>query len=171
MGNKPSSALDEIIDAYQLECDLLVIARRTIDSDQMTILSGTGFIARPVHVAREDVRRLRARLDDVTVMALWTVFERYVLTHVMSQVRVGSATSSFDTLLEEHIAEQLEYSRFDELLDLFKADIDSRDVGDVKNVKKYRDWIAHRNPKRRAPAVIDPMTARAKLGDVMDQIV
>ena len=171
MKNKPSRALDEIIDAYHLECDLLTIARRAVDRGHVTILSGTGFIARSVDAGRADVRRLRARLDDVTVMALWVVFERHVLTHVMSQVRVGSATTTFDTSLEDHIAEKLEYSRFDELLDLYKSEIDARDVGDVKNVKKYRDWVAHRNPKRAPPAVIDPVTARAKLGDVMDQIV
>jgi hypothetical protein len=168
---KPSSALDEIIDAYHLECDLLKIARRAVDSGQVTILSGTGFIARSADAGRADVRRLRARLDDVTIMALWAVFERYVLTHVISQVRVGSASTPSDALLEDHIAEKLEYSRFDELLDLYKARIDARDVGDVKNVKKYRDWIAHRNPKRTPPAVVDPVTVRAKLGDVMDQIV
>jgi hypothetical protein len=60
-------------------------ARRSLDRDQVTILSGTGFIERPRAAARA--------------------------------------------------AEQLEYSRFDELLDLFKASIDARDVGDVKNVK------------------------------------
>jgi hypothetical protein len=61
-------------------------------------------------------------------------------------------------------------NRRDKLLDLYKGWLDSDTLGRIKQIKEYRDWISHRNPKRAKPAIIDPIAARAILGSVVDQI-
>lgn len=170
--SKPSCVLDDIVASNLLERDLLKIAARAIRVTNLSFLSGTGFVGRPVSESQSDVERLRSRLDEMTVVALWIEFERFVINHVMSQLSVSStAPAPFDAQLGAHVERQIEFARFDDLLNLYKGWVDSNELGRVKQIKEYRDWIAHRNPKRTAPAAVDPLTARAKLGDVMDQII
>jgi len=139
--SKPSSVLDDIVAAYGLERDLLKVARRAI------------------------------RVSEMTVMAVWIEFERFLIAHILLQVNVvKSALASFDLKLSEHVERQIEFSRMDDLLDLYRGSIDSSDLGLLKQIKDYRDWISHRNPKRPTPASVDPVRARAILGDVMDRL-
>ncbi|MFP4246156.1 MAG: hypothetical protein ACLFQ1_03160 [Halochromatium sp.] len=48
-------------------------------------------------------------------------------------------------------------------LDLLKPLIGSYNVGQAKQIKRYRDWVAHRNPHKPTPAKIDPEFTRALL--------
>ncbi|MDB5073284.1 MAG: hypothetical protein JWM87_4395 [Candidatus Eremiobacteraeota bacterium] len=171
MAPKASSVLDEIVAVYRLERDLLTIAARAIRKTAQPYLVGTGFVGRTVTDSQNDVERLRSRLDEMTVVALWIEFERFLVNHVLSQLHVlGTAPPPFDVQLGAHVEHQIEFSRFDDLLDLYKGWIDSNHIGNVKQIKDYRDWVSHRNPKRPTPAKVDPAQARAILGNVMDAI-
>jgi hypothetical protein len=118
-----------------------------------------------------DIERLRGRLDEMTVVAFWIEFERFIVAHITAQLSVAAAAhGDFVRHLEAHIERQIEFSRFDDLLDLYKGWMDSNDVGRVKQIKDYRDWINHRNPKRPTPIAVLPIVARRVLGNVMDQI-
>jgi hypothetical protein len=171
MTAKPSSALDGIVAAYVLEHDLLRVARNVIDRADVSLMGGTRFIGRAVNESREDIARLRKRLDEMTVLAMWSTFERFMISHVVSLVTIAPAASPpFDARLRDHVEHQLEFSKFDDLLELYKGSVDKDDIGRVRQIKQYRDWISHRNPKRLPPAIVHPVAARAALGDVMDQI-
>jgi hypothetical protein len=107
----------------------------------------------------------------MTVTALWIEFERYLIQDLVSRVEIRSSTMPpFDAKFAVHIDRQIEFSRFGELIDLYKGWVDSAMLGRVKQIKDYRDWISHRNPKRPKPAIIDPASARSILGSVMDEI-
>lgn len=171
MVRKASSVLDDILAVYRLERDLLKIAGRAIRKTERPYLVGTGFVGKTITDSQNDVERLRSRLDEMTVVALWIEFERFLVNHVMSQwAVVTTAPSPFGTQLGAHVERQIEFSRVDDLLDLYKGWIDSNEIGNVKQIKDYRDWVSHRNPKRPTPAKVDPAQARAILGDVMDAI-
>lgn len=64
----------------------------------------------------------------------------------------------------------VEYWRFDEILDLFKPDLDVDLVGRVKQIKRYRDWIAHRNTDKTVPSQAAPDAAFEVLTKVIRQI-
>ena len=49
------------------------------------------------------------------------------------------------------------------MLDMIKPMVGSDLAGQAKNIKKYRDWIAHRNPRKATPARIDLQTTRELL--------
>ncbi len=168
---KPSVALDGIVAAYLLEHDLLRVARRVIDRADVSLMGGTRFVGRAVGESRDDVTRLRKRLDEMTVLRFWSAFERFLISHAGSLVCIApSVPAPFNARLRDHVEHQLEFSRFDDLLELYKGWVDSEDIGRVRQIKRYRDWISHRNPKRLPPAIVHPVAARAILGDVMDQI-
>ena len=53
---------------------------------------------------------------------------------------------------QEAILKHLEYMRIDDILDSLKGVIDSNTVGFIKQIKSYRDWVAHgRNPEKPPP--------------------
>jgi hypothetical protein len=58
----------------------------------------------------------------------------------------------------------------DDLLDLFKSLVEVDKIGVAKQIKDYRDWIAHRNPKRLPPAQTEPRTAYSVLAAIIDAI-
>ncbi|ALM82475.1 hypothetical protein ASB57_05410 [Bordetella sp. N] len=72
--------------------------------------------------------------------------------------------------LAEKFKGEVEYWRFEEILDLFKPGLDADQIGQVKQIKKYRDWIAHRNTNRPAPMPATPKTAFQVLSQAADQI-
>ncbi len=64
----------------------------------------------------------------------------------------------------------VEYWKSDDVLDLFSKDIDAQLIGDAKNIKKHRDWIAHRNPRRPSPGAVTPAFAYKILSEVLERI-
>ncbi len=171
MKRNPSRTLDDIVSTYELELDLLGIAARALNSGDAGLLARTRFVGRQVKDSESDIERLRSRLDEMTVVALWVAFERFVIEHIGSSVSIsGGAPASFSDKLEAHVKRQLEYSRFGQILDLYKTWIDGGTIDRVKEIKQYRDWISHRNPKRPTPAEVLPGIVRRVLGDMMDAL-
>ena len=98
--------------------------------------------------------------DDLAIVALWAWFERYLIEFTQTKAEITSCSPvEFAQVLQARITQAIEYWRPDDLLDLFKTITDANQIGTAKQIKDYRDWIAHRNPKRRAPAQTDPATA------------
>jgi hypothetical protein len=44
-------------------------------------------------------------------------------------------------------------------------------LGDAKNVKRYRDWVAHRNERRGHNGKTDPKFAYNTLSQIVDAII
>jgi len=172
MGPKASQVLDDILARYLLELDLLKVAKQAILQSAFAVLSKTSFIGRSKTAAEADVRLLRDRLDEMTVVEIWIEFERFIVRHVFGTVTIASAAApiSFTTKLSDRIEREIEFARFDELLDLYKGWLDPNHVGLIKQIKDYRDWISHRNPKKTKPAVIEPITAHKLLSTAMDAL-
>jgi hypothetical protein len=70
----------------------------------------------------------------------------------------------------EKIVNAVEYWRIDEALDLIKPLVGSDLAGSAKSIKKYRDWIVHRNPRKPAPAKVDPQYAKEILKQITDTL-
>ena len=67
------------------------------------------------------------------------------------------------------IAQETDW-KIEDVLDLFKRDIDAQLIGDAKNIKKHRDWIAHRNPRRPSPGAVTPAFAYKILSEALAHI-
>ncbi len=64
----------------------------------------------------------------------------------------------------------MEYWKANDILDLFKVVLNPELIGRAKQVKKYRDWVAHRNPKKGQPTNVPPKSAFKILSCVIEQI-
>lgn len=172
MASKASHVLDDIVSQYELEKDLLKVAARAVRAADASLLVNTQFIGRSTSSAEMDLHMLRTRLGEMTVVALWIEFERFMVRHVMETITIAAsgAPASFVPKLTERIEHEVEFTKFDDLLDLYKGWLTPNDVGNIKQIKQYRDWISHRNPKKKKPAAIDPGPAKTLLARAMDTV-
>lgn len=100
----------------------------------------------------KSLRQVREELDDLAVLALFAAFERSVLDYLCS-VAVKAEQDVPTPLEAALVAEGLkDVDRWylGDVLDTYKVVVASDTVGDVKQVKEYRDWVAH--GKRESPA-------------------
>lgn len=115
---------------------------------------------------------MQRRLDDATVINLWAVFERSLIEHITaSWPGPTDRPEPFIVRLHEKAEREIERWRIEELLDLYKGWVGSETIGAVKQVKAYRDWVAHRNPRKAPSAVIRPEPAFGVVVAMMETVV
>ena len=67
----------------------------------------------------------------------------------------------------ERVDERTVRLKSDDILNMFKSLIDSDLIGQAKQVKQYRDWVAHRNISKGAPANVPPKKAYEILSEIL----
>ncbi len=72
---------------------------------------------------------------------------------------------SYETM-RKAISKNIEYWKIDEILDVLKVIIDPDLIGQAKQIKKYRDWVAHRNIKKKSPPNVVPERAYSVLAEI-----
>lgn len=99
--------------------------------------------------------------DDFAILSLWAIFERRLMTRLEDECRKMQdiLPSTFNQTVLNKVIDTVEFWRIDEALDLIKPLVGGDLVGQAKQIKRYRDWVAHRNPHKPIPAQIDPATA------------
>jgi hypothetical protein len=114
--------------------------------------------------ALRNLGKAKEELDDLTVLALFAVFEQELLQHLL--LTSEDVRSRVPARLQECLLTRafrgIERWPLDEVLDVYKATIDQDLVGLVKQVKDYRDWVAH-GKKGPPDASIDPSNAYERL--------
>jgi hypothetical protein len=156
-----TKALDDIWESYQTTLDCLQVASREISKGTLDALEKTGFLNTPVDVARQKIQTSRDTADDHVILSLWAVFERSLVAHLQNENRrlLSEPTTNLTRNIHQKIDEELEYWRTEDVLNIFKAAINPDLIGQAKQVKKYRDWVAHKNPKKLPPSNIPPEAA------------
>ncbi|WP_257834916.1 hypothetical protein [Burkholderia glumae] len=174
--NNPLAA---IFQSYVVAGDCLKVARRVLEApddrlspEQKTRLGrNTGFIGNTGAEADQALKGAKDQVTDLAILALFATFERVIIERVqLAKERIdGGQPQGYFGLLSKKFDDAVEYWRFEDILDLFENEVDGKTRGDVKQIKGYRDWIAHRNPKK-TPANITPEQAFATLTRVLETI-
>ncbi len=157
---------------YQVTKDCLKVTQRAVKNAQVRLLSGTDFVTAPPQTSAKRIQRSRLEWDEYVVLSLWVAFERSIVSFIQTKGRVilqEQPPSLADSLYAKYETE-VEYWKTDDVLDLLKGDINGRLLGDAKNIKKYRDWIAHRNPRQSPPGIVTPYFAYRVLSDILIQV-
>ena len=167
-----SELLAEFFATHQRLRDCLKIARRAIEAGSIELLEATAFIGESKEQAAKWINDARQGAEDLAIVALWAWFERYLIEY--AQARAGAVATARPVLFAEQlsakIGRDIEHWRLDDLLDLFKSLVEVDKIGAAKQIKDYRDWIAHRNPKRLPPAQTEPRTAYSVLAAIIDAV-
>jgi hypothetical protein len=167
-----NNPLDPIYQAFSVANNCIdVVANMITNRHKEVIDSIASWPSRAddLNIVVENAKRQTAEL---AILALFATFERYVIDYLQTANRLLSVghPKQYSTRLAEKFANEVEYWRFSEVLDLFKGEIDSSLIGQVKQVKQYRDWIAHRNPRARLSAAFEPEAAFDILAEMIEQI-
>ncbi|MCP3020392.1 hypothetical protein [Cupriavidus basilensis] len=164
--------LEPVYKAFLVSRDSFKVAMRTVREQHEPFIRRTQFVGATPEEAQAALEQASQQASDLAVLALFATFERYVIEHLQTaneRLAAGHPTEYSRKLAEKFKAE-VEYWRFEEILDLFKPELDADQVGQVKQIKKYRDWIAHRNTNKPVPTQATPETAFDVLSKLTDQI-
>jgi hypothetical protein len=158
---KADSQLEQIWQTYRTTMDCLKVARETIKSGELQLLTETRFAGRAVTESTGWLQDSQTASEDFVILSLWVAFERVVIGYIQdkgSKIREQHPTW-FSCGLYNKYENEVEWWRIDEVLDLFKGGINGDLIGQAKNIKKYRDWVAHRNPRKATPPSVTPDVA------------
>jgi hypothetical protein len=136
------------------------------------LLRGTDFMGDSSQASAQRIQGSRDESDDFVILSLWVAFERTILSFLREKSRglLAVQPASLAGELYGKFESDIEYWRIEDVLDLFKQDISAQLLGDAKNIKKHRDWIAHRNPRRPSPGTVTPAFAYKILSEVLERI-
>lgn len=163
------NVLEPIWESYLTTIDCLKVASRGIENNELYLMKKTGFVGSAVDEAKAMIRDSREKADDFVIVSLWAIFERKLLEYLQLEGRklLKKMPTSFNTQVHQKIENEMEYWKSNDILDLFKSIVNSDLIGNAKQIKKYRDWIAHKNPKKGPPANVPPHTAYRILSDII----
>ncbi|MGZ8175675.1 MULTISPECIES: hypothetical protein [Methylobacter] len=167
-----SNTVDDIWRSYQITLDCLKIANHSIVNNDISSLAKTGFIGSPQDEAKRQIMESRSNADDYVILSLWASFERTLLSYVQGESNriLAEPTTNFTRSVHQKIDDEIEYWRVDDILNIFKTIISPDLIGQAKQVKKYRDWVAHRNIKKGSPPNVPPQTAYTILSEILKQL-
>jgi len=151
-------AIAEIWRTYQVTLDCLEVALLEKKRGRIDSLQGTGFMDMPIDVVRRDIQTSRDVVNDHAILSMWTVFEREMVAVLESESRkmLDTPSSAFNQAICRKVEAGIEYWRVSEMIDLFKPLLAIELIGYMKQIKRYRDWVAHKNPKKAPPAKVTP---------------
>jgi len=164
--------LHEIWEEYVATKDCFRIAQEVVKYKEEKFLVNTNFASDTLGQAEATIRRNRDRVEEFFILALWVVFERHIINYIQikgEKLKEISPSDCADSLYGKYRVE-VERWRFTETLDILSKMIDPNLIGQAKQVKAYRDWIAHRNPLKPQPASTDPKSAYNALSKIIQLI-
>jgi hypothetical protein len=117
---------------------------------------------------------VKQRIDDSAIFSMWVVFERtlveYIIKIIVLPSSVGTtASTDIQNAVSEKIRKEVDWWKVEDKLDLVKPLLTSNVVGKLKQIKKYRDWIAHRSSTS-APSKTNPNDIYRTLKDIIPLI-
>lgn len=165
--------LDRIWESYKITSDCLKIAQRSVSKNEKSLLKGTVFLN---SLSKDEpvlwIEKSRTDADDYVILSLWAAFERVILEYVQKEGGkvLDTTPSDFNKKFHQKIEQEIEYWRIDDILDMLKVIIDSTLIGNAKQVKQYRDWVAHRNVNKGSPPNVPPQNAYQILSEILCQL-
>lgn len=169
------SSLDSVWKSYELARDSMNVARKVVAK---AIASEPGFdeVLFRTNFAGETPDVLDPAQDEVNelfILALWVVFERELRDHLRAEGTrpLGDCGTPFHLGLSSHLQKEIDYWKNDDVLDLFKTIADPDIIGQAKQIKEYRDWVAHKSRPRRSQTNITPKFAYDTLSEIIRAIV
>ena len=161
-------AIAEIWLSYQMMMGAFKVTARGISHGAIDLLQGTYFVDSVTDIVMRDFEMCRKAAGDYAILGMWAVFERRVISTLAeeSSKMLEKPSSAFNSVLHNKVVDAMEYWRADDVLDLIKALVGADLAGKAKQVKKHRDWIAHKNPRKPSPTKVTPTFTYQVLSEI-----
>lgn len=168
----PPDVLNEVWQSYKTTIESLNAVGHNISKGNLEGLGKTGFAHDSKAEAIGKIDKSKKNADDYVILSLWSVFERILFQYLQNEGKrmLDNHADDFTLAVYEKFDKESEYWRVDEILNLFKTLIDSELIGNAKQIKKYRDWVAHKNPRKGQPQNVLPLTAYKILSEIVKEL-
>jgi hypothetical protein len=142
--------LDPVYRSFSIASDCFRVVARTVQMQHEELIGRTHFARVAPEEASPALEGAARQAADLAVLALFASFERFVIAHLQaaSHLLAAGYPQQYATRLADKFTDEVEYWRFGEILNLFKAEVDPHLIGQVKQIKRYRDRIAHKQPRQ-----------------------
>jgi hypothetical protein len=166
-----NSPLDRVWQVYEVTKDCFRVTNRIVRHGDEQFLANTIFIGTKENEATAQIQQSQEELNGFAVVLLWSQFERFLIDLVRAKVSKlrEELPKPLAEKLHAKIEDDIEHWKMDDLLDLFKGTVDADFLGRAKQIKGYRDWGVHRNPRRLPSSKTDAQTAYTFLSQLLFQ--
>lgn len=156
----PCEDLSRFVELYQVGANTQKYALQELET-QPALSLRIGLVGQSEDEIRNHLRDAQEKMADFAVLSLWVLFERAIIEYLQKKsTHLGDHDPKDLCLtLSQSVSSDLERWRIDDVLDIFKSVLDSNLIGKIKQIKRYRDWVAHRNPRKAQPAKTTPEEA------------
>jgi competence protein ComGF len=145
---------------FKLNVKLAVTGAKGLSA---SLLEQCGLKGSTVSSAQLLTSKAEQHLADSTILSMWIIFERCLTEYLQKSVAINLLNPKAVEALSNKLEDIIERSREDDKIEIVSSILNSGSSsalsGDLKNIKKYRDWIAHKNPKKPSPSSIKPDSA------------
>lgn len=162
---------DETIAWYRVIKTNQQLAAKVVRDYTEAVPQSSPFFGLSEAEATQLLEKSAAEVDDLTVLALVSFFEQLILDHIRGLSEKIKAEQSVSTTkaFTDYAFKDIERWRFLELLKLFEADIDRSLLDSVRNLYKYRNWVAH-GKRQQKSFVTDPVKTHEALSAFLNKI-
>lgn len=102
----------------------------------------------------EQLRPCREELENFTMLSLWAVFEETLNTWLAQRTHwAGASSTQEDKKIREGLLRRVQYWSIAEKIDALKSVLGSDIATDLHDLRRWRDWVAHRKTGPRPQAV------------------
>ena len=163
-----ADAIEEVWLTYQVMEAAVKVASRGVKAGAPELLQDTFFAGSVMDAAKRDLETCRSAAEDYAIFAMWAIFERSIISTLAqeSEKMVDSPSSAFNKTVHNKVVDSIEYWRTDDVLDLIKPLVGGELAGQAKQIKRHRDWLAHKNPRKSSPGNVPPASAFKVLSEI-----
>jgi hypothetical protein len=164
------SVLDPVMEWYEVADDNQRLMRMFLLKHPDLFPLDSVLSSKTSEEARNTLDKAKTELDDLTIVSLFSIFESKLLNHIASIINTISSEppNAFIKSVAEYAVKNSERWSVNDILDLYKSKINPELIGNIKQIYKYRNWVAH-GKKAARPVVLDPNTAYQRLDDFLEQ--
>jgi hypothetical protein len=168
------ATLEEIWQVYEFQRQTLKLIRRTAnyvekqDPDNESIsaklLAEVGF-GEPLNTITDNLDRAKREIDNFVILSLWSVFEMCLIEYLQNHTQFSSS-DAVAQLLNNRIRGDIERWKVNDKIDMTAPLFTPNLIDKLKQIKNYRNWVAHRNPSAE-PENITPKDTYRDLREVI----
>jgi hypothetical protein len=168
----PKGELDAIFDWYKFTRDLLQWISKMLEQNPENLHDRPWpkeLKWQPIDKVQDKLKHALEELDDLVVLALFAEFETWLLQEISEVLCAkGEPVTAFSQGVLEHARSALERESLAKLLDVYKTIVPPETVDQVKEIKKYRNWVAH-GKRKDQPFAMTPKEAYERLNEFITQ--
>lgn len=158
---------------YKITRDSLKVLNRVVDSGEESFLHDTAFPGLTPKEFKTWYMRSFSDLDDYIILTLFALFEQILVDYLKQKSHkiLEETPKEISKNLYDKISQKMQFWQQIERFKILKGFIDTKLIENLIQVKEYRDWIAHKNPRKKPPAKpISPESVYDSFKSVIEQI-